>query len=188
MGARETFPVLYSKRFKAGMVQKLAVPGGPSAGQLAREVGIPQSTLSRWLRQAGSFAGDNGAAPPDTPRRPMAAKRPQDWTAEEKLQVVIEAAAVPEAELGAFLRGQGLHEAPLRQWRQQVLAGLEQGSTRSSKKSSAEARRLRELERELTRKDKALAETAALLVLKKKARAIWGDEDDNTGPKNGSTS
>ena len=118
----------------------------------------------------------------------MAAKRPQDWTAEEKLQVVVEAAAEPETELGAFLRRQGLHEAQLQQWRQQVLAALEQRTTRTSKKSTPEARQLRELERELARKDKALAEAAALLILKKKAQAIWGDEDDTTGSKNGSTS
>ena len=178
----------YTKGFKARMIQKLATPGGPSAGQLAQEVGVPQSTLSRWLRQAGSFAGGNGAVPPDSLRRPMPAKRPQDWTAPEKLQAVIEAAGIPEAELGSFLRRQGLHEAQLQQWRQQVLAGLEQGPSRSSKKSTPEARRLRELERELTRKDKALAETAALLVLKKKAKAIWGDEDDDIRPKSGSTS
>ena len=45
-------------------------------------------------------------------------------------------------------------------------------------------RRVRELERELNRKEKALAEAAALLVLKKKAQAIWGDEDDDTDPRN----
>ena len=105
----------------------------------------------------------------------MPARRPQDWTAPEKLQAVIEAAGFPEAELGSFLRRQGLHEAQLQQWRQQVLAGLEQGLSRSSKKSTPEVRRLRELERELARKDKALAETAALLVLKKRLlRGICG--------------
>jgi hypothetical protein len=58
-------------------------------------------------------------------------------------------------------------------------------SKSSRKKVSAEAKRVRELERELRRKEKALAETAALLVLKKKAAAIWGDEDDSTESKNG---
>lgn len=117
----------------------------------------------------------------------MTAKRPQDWTAEEKLQAVIAAAAIPEAELGEFLRRQGLHQAQLHQWRQQVLARLER-PTRSSKKPTAEVLRVRELERELARKDKALAETAALLVLKKKARAIWGDEADDMDSKSGSAS
>ena len=46
-----------------------------------------------------------------------------------------------------------------------------------------DSRKVRELEKELRRKDKALAEAAALLVLQKKAQALWGDEDDDTGPK-----
>ena len=68
-----------------------------------------------------------------------------------------------------------------------MLASLER-PTRSSKKPTAEVLRVRELERELARKDKALAETAALLVLKKKARAIWGDEADDMDSKRGSAS
>ncbi len=188
MGAREIFVVPYTKGFKASMVKKLAAPGGPSATQLAQEVGVPQSTLSRWLSQAGSFGDGHGAVSPDTPRRPMPAKRPQDWTAEEKLEAVIAAAAIPEAELGEFLRRQGLHQAQLREWRQQILASLEQRSTRSAKKPTPEARRVRELERELTRKEKALAEAATLLILKKKAQAIWGDGGDDTSPKSGSAS
>lgn len=177
----------YSEAFKAKMVQKLADPRGPSATQLAREVGVHQSTLSRWLRQAGRVAEDRSVLLlSDHPRRTMPPKRPQDWTAEEKLAVVIEAATVPEEELGAFLRRKGLHEAQLAQWREAVLSGLEKPATRA--KRSPEARRVRELERELARKDKALAEAAAILVLKKKAAAIWGDGDDDTPRKNGSGS
>jgi transposase-like protein len=117
----------------------------------------------------------------------MMPKRPQDWTPEEKLQAVIEAASTPEEELGAFLRRQGLHEAQLREWRQQVLQGLEKPA-RGARKRTPEGRRVRQLERELERKEKALAEAAALLVLKKKVQAIWGDEDDDTSKKSGSKS
>lgn len=113
----------------------------------------------------------------------MSAKRPQDWTAEEKLAVVIEAAGVSDEELGAFLRRRGLHEAQLREWRQQVLAGLGNRPARAAR-PTGEARRVKELEKELRRKDKALAEAAALLVLQKKVRAIWGDGDDATAQKN----
>lgn len=181
--------MLYSDSFKAKMVQKLADPHGPTATELAREVGVHQTTLSRWLRQAGRVAeGRSVLLLADHPRRTMPPKRPQDWTAEEKLNVVIEAATVPEEELGAFLRRQGLHEAQLTQWRQAVLSGLEKPAARTAKKRSPEARRVRELERELARKDKALAEAAAILVLKKKAAAIWGDGDDDTPKKNGSGS
>jgi len=114
----------------------------------------------------------------------MPARRPQDWTAEEKLAVVIEAASLADEELGAFLREKGLHQANLKQWRQTILSGLGESKARSSK-PSAETRRIRELERELARKEKALAEAAALLILKKKAQALWGDEDDTTAPKKG---
>jgi transposase-like protein len=89
------------------------------------------------------------------------------------------------AELGEFLRKNGIHGAQLEQWRKEALAGLGAPLRQRSTKNSPEAKKIRELEREVTRKDKALAETAALLVLKKKAQAIWGDEDDDTIPRNG---
>ena len=178
----------YSDAFKAKMVRKLAAPQGPTANQLAQEVGVHQTTLSRWLREAGTVADPCVVLVSDSARRTMVAKRPQDWTAQEKLNAVIEAASVPEAEFGAFLRRKGLHEAQLSEWRQMVLSGLDKRPARPSKKTTSEARRVRELERELARKDKALAEAAALLVLQKKAQAIWGDADDATGKKNGSGS
>ena len=104
----------------------------------------------------------------------MAAKRQQDWSAEEKLQIVIDTAHVSEEDLGAFLRRQGLHEAQLKEWRRLVLSGLGKQPTSAAKASTAQGRRVRELERELTREEKALAETAALLVLKKKPARSGG--------------
>jgi hypothetical protein len=81
-------------------------------------------------------------------------------------------------DLGEFLRREGVHEADLAEWRSAALVGL--GTRPKTSAVSADARRVRELERELLRKDKALAETAALLVLKKKVQEYWGDEDDST--------
>lgn len=158
-----------------------------SAMALAAETGVSQTTLSKWLRGAATVA-------PKMARRdkqktpPTSSMRPQDLTAEEKVALVLEAAAVPEAELGAFLRRKGVHEAQLAEWRQQVtqsaVAAMRGPSKRDRKAANVEARRVRDLERELARKEKALAEAAALLVLKKKAQAIWGDEDDDTDPRN----
>jgi hypothetical protein len=169
------------------MVERLSGPHAPSATELAGETGVAQSTLSKWLKAAGTVA-------PKMARRekqkmpPTSSKRPQDLAPEEKVALVLEAAAVPEAELGAFLRRKGVHEAQLAEWRQQVtqlaVAGLRGPSKRDRKAASVEARRVRDLERELARKEKALAEAAALLVLKKKAQSIWGDEDDDTTPEN----
>jgi len=165
----------YPETFKARMVQKLTAPGAPSATALSEEVGVPQPTLSKWVREAGRVGGMEKT-------KRTKGKRPQDWTAEAKLEAVVEAASLSEEDLGVFLRRRGLHRTHLTQWREQIVAGLK---VPRSKKTSAEARRIRELERELRRKDKALAETAALLVLKKKAQAIWGDEDGDTTRSSG---
>jgi hypothetical protein len=162
------------------MVQKMTGPNGMGAGALAREVGICQPTLSRWLRDAAATVQPMHAKPGQQGTA-RATKRPQDFTAQEKLAVVLEAASLPEHELGEFLRRKGLHEAHLQEWRAAALDGLSNG--RRSKKAPTEAKRIRTLEKELQRKDRALAETAALLVLKKKAAAIWGGEDDDTNPR-----
>jgi hypothetical protein len=107
------------------------------------------------------------------------ARRPEDWSAEERLRVVMEASRLRDEELGAFLRREGIHEATLAEWKASVLEALG-----PQKRVSADSKRVRELEKQLRRKDKALAETAALLVLQKKVQAIWGDEDEDTGRKN----
>lgn len=164
----------YPEEFKAKMVQKLARPGGPSARALSRETGVSQTTLSRWLRGAGKVVGM--ATTKD--------KRPQDWTAQEKLDAVLEAEGLSDDELGAFLRRKGLHEAHLARWRAAMQSALERKPKKRSG-NTKEARKIRQLERELQRKEKALAEASALLVLKKKAQAIWGDEDDDTASRSG---
>jgi predicted RNase H-like nuclease (RuvC/YqgF family) len=178
--------VNYPETFKQKMVLRMSGPPGMSASALSEEVGVAQTSLSKWLREA---AGGDAVAKRVNGKSSKAkvGKRPQDWTAEEKLEAVLEAVSLSEQELGAYLRRKGLHEAQLEQWRCRVTEAAKEAlqSKSSRKKVSAEAKRVRELERELRRKEKALAETAALLVLKKKAAAIWGDEDDSMESKNG---
>lgn len=166
---------------------RMSGPAGMSAKALSEEVGVAQSSLSRWLREAGGVDAVAKRVNGGQSSKAKVGKRPQDWTAEEKLEAVLESASLSEQELGGYLRRKGLHEAHLGQWRRRVTeAAMEALESKSSrKKASAEAKRVRKLERELRRKEKALAETAALLVLKKKAAAIWGDEDDSTESKNG---
>jgi hypothetical protein len=166
------------------MVERLSGPHATSANELAAETGVAQSTLSRWLKGAATVAPKMARRDKQKKEPPTSAKRPQDWTAEEKLALVLEAAGVPEAEFGAFLRRKGVHEAQLAEWRAAATAALQPPTRRERKAANIERRRIRDLEREVRRKDKALAEAAALLVLKKKAQAIWGDEDDDTNPEN----
>jgi transposase-like protein len=158
------------------MVRRMTGPDAKSATALATETGVSQQTLSRWLRSAGTVAqmGESDD---------RAGRRPQDWSADEILAVITEAAGLSDQDLGAFLRRKGLHEAHLETWRARMMAGLETPVRRSGR--SPEAKRIKELERELRRKEKALAELAALLVLQKKLREIWGDEEDDTKPRSG---
>ena len=165
------------------MIRKMACPNGISASALAKEVGVPQQSLSRWLRNANVVDEPGNSSNPE-PGRTMSPKRPQDKSAEEKLKIVMEAETVAEDQLGAFLRRNGIHEAQLREWRGMMLSGL-QKPVKPSSKPSLETRRIHELEKELLRKDKALAEAAAILILKKKVQSIWGDEDEPTDKKNG---
>jgi len=173
----------YFVAFRNEMIQKLRSPRGPSAVDLAEKVGVHHGTLSRWLKEAttlDSVTEQDDERKPSTPSR--AARRPEDWPPEEKLRAVQDARGLVGEALGAFLRRHGLHEADLAQWRQHAdqaaLAAL--GGRRQR---NAEQRRVRQLESELRRKDRALAEAAALLVLSKKVQALWGDhaDDDTTG-------
>jgi transposase-like protein len=174
--------VEYTDTIKARMVRRMVGPRATTATALAMETGIAQSTLSRWLRRASTLtvqmkedpkvsAGEAGPRP----------RRPQDWTAAEKLRAVSETSGLQGEELGEYLRRHGLHAETLEQWRVDAIAALERPTSR--RRSSAESKRIKELERELRKKEKALAETAALLVLRKKANALWGDGDDDTDDK-----
>lgn len=171
----------YAVGFKARMIQRLAEPDAISAAALAEEIGVAQSTLSRWKRQASTISDMANKTRKNSHKQP-----PLDRPAEEKLRIVMEAAQLSDKELGAFLRKEGVHESHLEAWRQSMLEALTNSSkaSKGSRRGSSEAKRVKALERELRRKEKALAETAALLVLKKKANAIWGDGDDGTGGRN----
>jgi transposase len=166
----------YSEKFKQRMVQRLVGPRKVSATTLSKEVGVAQPTLSLWLREAGNVRvvnDDEETKPPP--------KRPDDWTPQEKLAAVMEAAAVADADLGLWLRRKGLKEEHLRQW--QAALGERAAAVfapREQRASAEERKRVKQLERELKRKEKALAETAALLVLQGKMEALWAEEDDST--------
>jgi transposase len=112
-----------------------------------------------------------------------ARRRTQDWTVEEKLRVVLKSMELPDSDLGAFLRREGLHEAELREWREAALEALEKPQE-SGKRRRKVAKRIRQLESELRRKEKALAEAAALIVLQKKVRTLWGVEGDDIDEEN----
>lgn len=181
----------YTDAFKAQMVKRMVGPGAVSAAALARQVGVSQPTLSQWLREANRVAA---MPPPPEEKKPALPPAPKKWTPQEKLRVLAAAQDLADEELGALLRREGLHEAQLKEW-QQAAAGALSGAAaeplpaKERKRLAAAEKRVKELERELHRKEKALAETAALLVLEKKLQAMgWDqrhleDEDDTADEK-----
>lgn len=119
----------YSERFKERIVQRMSGPDALSAGALCKKVGVPQSTLSRWLREA-RIAGAFQFSMINEVTTTVPSRRPQRWSAEEKLQVDLEAPAGLGEQLGAFLSSKGIQEIELRQWRSQMLSGIRDKASR----------------------------------------------------------
>ena len=172
----------YSEKFRNRVVKQLLGPNGKSASEVARELGLAQSTLSRWRKQATTRS-----LPRTMAKRAGKPKRESEWSAQEKFDFLLEAASCSDEDLGALLRRRGVYEATYRQWRQAALTGLTGAQTQtqaSARERREDKKRMRQLEREVRRKDKALAETAALLVLQKKLPYLLGVEDESTDPSN----
>ena len=170
--------VHYTEGFRTRMIERLAGPDAITATALAKEVGVSQNTLSRWLREAPTLSSMGSKKS----ERRGGTPSPRKWSGVEKLQVVLEAASIPDAELGEFLRRKGIHETDLKAWRELVCDALE-GGGKAAKHSAAAARRIQDLEQGLAKKDKRLKAVNALLDLQKKVREIWGDADNPTGPR-----
>ncbi len=148
----------YGEAFRNRVVARLLPPESANVGAVAKEIGLSVQTLERWREEARS--------------RPA---RGRAWTAGARLEAVITAAAMDEVGKGAWCREHGVYPADLDQWRLSATTALaEPEEARASPQATRQdKKRIKELERELLRKDRALAETAALLVLSKKVAAIF---------------
>ena len=148
----------YGQTFKNRAVARLLPPESAALEAVARDVGIGVSTLERWRSDALAKPG-----------------REQVWTAAARFDAVLTTAVMDEASKSAWCRAHGTHAQQLAAWRTSATQALaDPGEARASPLQTQQARRrIKELERELLRKDRALAETAALLVLSKKVGAIF---------------
>jgi transposase len=151
-------------------VIKKVLTSNETQDSVAEEFGIGRSTLQKWLRDYRHAGGK-----PVT----TSEKRPQDWSAEERFAALLETSQLEEAERVGWCRRHGLHSHHLAQWKAAAMAGT---TAHRANAVAGETRQLREenkrLKKDLRRKEKALAETSALLVLKKKAHLIWGAPED----------
>jgi transposase len=137
----------YSMALKQKLIARLTGPNAVSAAQLARETGITQQNLSRWLSQARAL-----------PLGDLANCITSTWTAAQKARIVTQATALSGDDLTRYLEREGVKPALFKRW----LVALEE----AGEESVGMAKRIGRLERELIRKERALAEAAALLVLR----------------------
>jgi len=156
----------YGQKFKDNAVARLLPPQSCPVETLSARIGISVGTLERWRAEAlVTASGNNGGG----------ASR---WTAAARLEAVIATAAMDEAARAGWCREQGLYPADLDAWKQDAITGLGEPRDGETAETKRDRRRIKELERDLNRKDKALAETAALLVLSKKLSAIFHEGAD----------
>lgn len=161
----------YSQERKAAVMRKLLPPENRTVAEVAREEGISEVTLYNWRKKAR----EQGLPVPGSE------KQSEKWSGEAKFAVAVETAGFSEAELSEYCRTKGLYPEQVRAWREACIAGASsEAGRRQAEQAQArrEKKRIKELERELRRKDKALAETAALLALRKKLNALWGDDEE----------
>ena len=161
----------YSEERKAAILKKLLPPLNKSVPEVAAEEHISEATLYNWRSKLRS----EGKPVPGNQRNS------EQWSAEAKFATVIETASLSEAELSQYCREKGLFPEQIKAWKLAFISGA--GQAEQSKKAEqverkADKKRIRKLETELRRKDKALAETAALLVLSKKLNVLYGNDGE----------
>jgi transposase-like protein len=157
---------MHTPEFKERAILKVLQRGDKTIQTIAEELNINLFTLKEWLRKSRTTMTDNTSP-----------KRPTDWTRAQRFQALMQSSPLDAEALNGFCREQGIFTHHLETWKADFIK--ETSQTENSRKSTLE-KTLREenaqLKKELNRKEKALAETAALLVLQKKFQAFWEEK------------
>lgn len=163
--------IRYTEEKKAAVLKRMMPPERCSVTKLSTELGISESCLYYWRMKARQ----KGALMPDSNQPP------EQWSSVSKFTVVLETARMSEMELSAYCRQKGLYVEQVKTWRQaceEANQGAKKIGIDTRKESKRDKQRIQALERELQRKEKALAEAAALLVLRKKLDAFYSGVED----------
>lgn len=174
----------YSEEFKNKLVSKLLCPSGPSVSQLAKESGVSKTALYKWVNIFENKSINNienrGNNMVVTQTKSVVPIRPQNWSAEDKLNAVIVTNVMTDEEIGAYCRDKGIYTNHIKEWKLSLVEGLKPSANKEQRSENIKLKsEIKSLKADLHRKESALAETTALLVLKKKANLIWGDGKDD---------
>ncbi len=150
-------------------VLKKVLMGNRPHHEVALEFGIGRSTIGKWLREYKQTGNINLNSKE---------KRPKDWSATERLSALIETGAMSVEGLTSWCRKKGIFIHHLEQWKKDAISAMAPKANKEQNEKALQ-KEISVLKKDLFRKDKALAETAALLVLKKKVQEIWGEPEDD---------
>jgi transposase len=173
----------YNTETKEAIVKQVFNKESLSLAEIAKRNNVPPSTLDGWVKQAQLKALGNASG--GEAGRSVSSLAPLG--AAERLDHLLATSSLSEVELGAYCRQHGLYSFQLTDWKKEfIMSDTPTQKTTESVELKALRLENKRLRSDLERKDKALAEASALLILKKKAQAIWGDpEDDYSPPSNG---
>jgi transposase len=158
----------YNNRIRQSVLRKVLPPQSKPVKDVALEFGISEQAINGWIKlvregKLGAEAEGSG---------------PRAASPSEKLSLLLEGTKVDGDQLGGWLRDKGLHSEHLPLWEQELRELMDDKATGDKAEIQALKKRTRQLEKELERKDKALAELATLMALKKKADEIWGASEE----------
>jgi transposase-like protein len=163
--------VRYTQERKNEIIQRMMPPNNESVAQISKEEGITEVTLYKWRKEArvaGSATPGNG-------------QTSDKWSSQDKFLIVMETFSMNELELAEYCRKKGLYREQIEAWKSVCLQANSQAFDQEKQLNvqlKEEKQRAKALEKDLQKKEKALAEAAALLLLRKKAQAIWGDDEE----------
>lgn len=162
----------YPKEMKEAIIARM-LEGNETVTDIQRETGVGINTLYRWRDQALNQKGLSATTK---------YKNADKWSSQDKFMVVLETANLSEIEFSEYCREKGIYPEQVKEWKDACINAndrAKESNGKVSKELREERKEKEKLAKELARKEKALAEAAALLVLRKKANAIWGtDEED----------
>lgn len=161
----------YSPEFKESILRKVFASSPESVASISSLTGIPKSTIFTWKYKKEKSL-----------KNTVKITSKCNWDGARKFHALLETSNYSEEEVSIYCRKHGIYANDLEQWRLSAIASYDGSSTSLTKDEAAafraEKKKNKILMKELDRKEKALAETAALLVLKKKAQSLWGEQED----------
>lgn len=161
----------YTKEYIEDILKQISPPINKKVSEISKETGVSTNTIYGWKRKARK---EGKLIPNSNPNRL------KKWRKEDKLKIVMDTFTMNEEELSRYCREYGLYTQDIKAWRRLLEGAFDNGCKSADileEELKIEKEKVKQLEYDLDKKNKALAETAALLVLRKKAAAIWGEPE-----------